>query len=145
MAGCHRRPVDVPVRAPDDAEVAVGYGTMDKRQVIKPVYSLTDSEVERVRFAHIEELLQGRVPGLRVDRLSNGEFSIRIRGTRSFADNGEPLVVIDGVPAMSLARALGRVTPGDVERVDVLQGAAASIYGSRGANGVILITTKRGR
>jgi TonB-dependent SusC/RagA subfamily outer membrane receptor len=118
---------------------------MDKRQVINPVYSLPDSEVGRVQFAHLEELLQGRVPGLRVIRLANGEFSVRLRGTRSFADDGEPLVVIDGVPAMSLGRALGRVAPGDVERVDVLNGAAAAIYGSRGANGVILITTKRGR
>jgi TonB-dependent SusC/RagA subfamily outer membrane receptor len=95
---------------------------------------------------HVAELIDGRVPGVEVRKLGAGEYSLRVRGTPSRVANGEPLVVVDGMPigsGFSRRSALSDVSPGDVERIDVLKGADASVYGVRGANGVILITLKR--
>jgi TonB-dependent SusC/RagA subfamily outer membrane receptor len=93
------------------------------------------------------DLLEGRFPGVEVTRLSSGGISVRIRGQRTFQGSSEPLYVIDGIP---LSAAPGGVLmdldPRDIKSIDVLKDAAAtSVYGSRGANGVVLITTKRGR
>jgi TonB-dependent SusC/RagA subfamily outer membrane receptor len=105
----------------------------------------TDARVSRV-----EELLRG-VPGLEVTALPNGDYRLRIRGQRSIRNNAtddDPLLVIDGVPISSgsLRSTLAGVAPGDVARIEVLKDAAAtSMYGSRGANGVIVITTKRAK
>jgi len=71
-----------------------------------------------------------------------GGFAIQIRGTGSFASNNEPLVIVDG--ATRSTSDLGRIDPRDVERIEVVKDAAASFYGVRGANGVILIKTRRG-
>lgn len=143
--GCRSSRASVAANAPGNDQVAIGYATTDRSDVTKPVSSLSENEVDRVQVNHVEELLQGRVAGLHVTRLASGEFSVRIRGTRSFSGGGEPLVVVDGIPSMSLTRGLANVAPSDVKRIDVLKGAAATMYGSRGANGVIMITTKRGR
>ncbi len=103
----------------------------------------TDARVSRV-----EELLRG-VPGLEVTALSNGAYQIRIRGHRSIRGNpgdDDPLIVIDGIPSAAGAAALADIAPTDVARIEVLKDAGAtSQYGSRGANGVIVITTKRAR
>jgi TonB-dependent SusC/RagA subfamily outer membrane receptor len=103
----------------------------------------TDARVTRV-----EEMLRG-VAGLEVTRLSNGGYQIRIRGQRSIRGNptdDDPLIVIDGVPTSTGAAALADLSPQDVARIEVLKDAGATgIYGSRGANGVIVITTKRAR
>lgn len=144
-AACQHSRAPAPVDSLRPEEVDIGYGTAERRDVTKPVSSLGERELERVHVGNVEELLQGRVPGLQVSRLPNGEFSVRIRGTRSFSGNGEPLIVIDGIPSISISRGLARLSPSDVQQIDVLKGAAATMYGSRGANGVILITTKRGR
>src|SRR5205807_6360611 len=102
------------------------------------------------RVARVEELLRG-VPGLDVTRLSDGNYQLRIRGHRSIRGNpgdDDPLVVIDGIPISreAVASALAALAPGDVARIEVLKDAgAAGMYGSRGANGVIVITTKRAR
>ena len=86
-----------------------------------------------------------RVPGLTVIHLPNGDVSLRIRGTRSLHGDNEPLLVIDGVPAHgAIGAALAGLVPRDIARIDVLQDAGSTaIYGIQGANGVILITTKR--
>jgi TonB-dependent SusC/RagA subfamily outer membrane receptor len=133
--------------APDD-EVSVGYGTQSKRNVTGAVTSIVLTEAD-TRAARMEQLLQGRVPGLEVRRLPDGNYTLRIRGRHSLrgsATDDEPLLVIDGipVPAGSLGTTLAGLVPDDVARIDVLKDAMAGIYGSRGANGVILITTKRG-
>ena len=103
----------------------------------------TDARVSRV-----QELLRG-VPGLEVTALSNGAYQIRIRGHRSIRGNpgdDDPLIVIDGIPSAAGAAALADIAPTDVARIEVLKDAGAtSQYGSRGANGVIVITTKRAR
>ena len=109
--------------------------------VVTVVPGETDARVSRV-----EELLRG-VPGLEVTALSNGSYQIRIRGQRSIRGNpgdDDPLIVIDGVPSSAGAAALADIAPTDVARIEVLKDAGAtSQYGSRGANGVIVITTKR--
>ena len=100
-------------------------------------------------ISRIEYLLQARVPGLEVLPLANGTFTLRIRGRHSLmgqTQTDEPLLVIDDIPVPqgSLGNALAGMAPRDVGRIDVLKDAAAtSVYGSRGANGVIIITTKR--
>lgn len=101
------------------------------------------------RVTRVEDLLLGRVPGLQMVPMSNGNYTLRIRGTRSLRGDAaadEPLLVIDGVPLSgSIGSALAGIAPRDVARIEVLKDAAATgIYGSRGANGVIVITTKRG-
>jgi TonB-dependent starch-binding outer membrane protein SusC len=122
-----------------------GSATSETAAVSTVVPSDLDARVTRV-----EELLRG-VPGLEVTRMPNGNYQLRIRGRRSIRGNptdDNPLVVIDGVPIPneSIGSMLADLPPGDVARIEVLKDAAAtSMYGSRGANGVIVITTKRGR
>jgi iron complex outermembrane receptor protein len=98
------------------------------------------------RVTRVEEMLRG-VPGLEVTRLANGGYQIRIRGQRSIRGNptdDDPLIVIDGVPSSAGPAALADLAPRDIARIDVLKDAGStSQYGSRGANGVIVITTKR--
>ena len=108
-------------------------------------YSETDA-----RAARIDDLLR-KVPGLEVRPLADGGFTVRIRGTHGILGSpteDDPLLVIDDipVPAGSLGNALAGIAPRDVARIDVLKDASSTgIYGSRGANGVIIITTKRNR
>ncbi len=89
-------------------------------------------------------MLAGRFAGVDVMRAPNGEYAIRIRGVRSLTGNDEPLIVVDGIPAPpGLSNPLRDIAPASIQRIDVLKDAAATaIYGARGANGVILITTK---
>jgi len=135
------------VPTPDD-QISVGYQTQSKRDATAAVTSVSPTEAD-ARVNRIEDLLQARVPGLEVLPLSNGMYTLRIRGRHSItgrSGDDEPLLVIDDVPVPqgSLGSALAGMAPRDVGRIDVLKDAAASsIYGSRGANGVIIITTKR--
>lgn len=129
--------------APKDGEVSVGYGTESTQQVTGSIASVRPEETD-ARVTQVVQMLE-RVPGLTVMRLSNGEVSVRIRGTRSLHGDNEPLLVIDGVPTQgAIGAALAGLVPRDIARIDVLKDAGSTaIYGSRGANGVILITTKR--
>jgi TonB-dependent SusC/RagA subfamily outer membrane receptor len=137
------------VPAPDD-EVSVGYGTRSRVLITGAVTSFTPTESD-ARVGRVEDLLVGRVPGLEVVHLANGRYTLRIRGARSLrggAAQDEPLLVVDNVPATlgSLSSTLAGISPRDVARIDVLKDAGAtSIYGVRGGNGVIIITTKRFR
>jgi iron complex outermembrane receptor protein len=102
-------------------------------------------ELDRMRGGRIEEMIAGRVPGLEIVHIPGG-YTFRIRGVASFTGNDEPLCVIDGVPirAGGISSALAMLMPQDIARIEVLRDAgAAAMYGSRGANGVIVITTKR--
>ena len=144
-AGSGAQRLETPV--PDD-EVSVGYGTQLKRNTTGAVSSVTPTDAD-ARFARVEEMLLARVPGLEVVRLASGSYTLRVRGPsglrHSLADD-EPLLVIDGVPAPfgSLGSTLAGIAPYDVARIDVLKDAGSTaIYGVRGANGVIIITTKR--
>lgn len=129
---------------PQDA-VRTGYGAVDQGEVLGSVSSLSGDNLENARESHVGDLLWGRIPGLDVARRADGSFSLRIRGVSSFLGNGEPLVVVDGVPLHS-TRELWALSPKGIDRVDVLKdGSSTAIYGTRGANGVIVITTTRPR
>lgn len=97
-------------------------------------------------YSRIEELIEGRAPGVQVLRRSDGTYALRIRGVSSPASKNEPLIVIDGTSAADgmSSRALASVNPQDVEKIEVLKDAASTaFYGMRGANGVIVITTRQ--
>jgi TonB-dependent SusC/RagA subfamily outer membrane receptor len=116
-------------------------------ETIGAVSSLTPTEAD-ARLSRIEELLR-RIPGVQVRQQPDGNYELRIRGQHALsgsAANAEPLLVIDdtAVPRGSLGSVLAGLAPRDVARIDVLKDASATgLYGSRGANGVIVIVTKR--
>ena len=126
--------------------VAVGYGTQRKETLTGSVSAISGAEIENTPAVNVSNTLGGKLPGV-VTINTSGEpgydgSSIRIRGNHTLNDNS-PLVVIDGVPGRE--GGLDRLNPQDIESISVLKDASAAIYGSRAANGVILITTKRGR
>ncbi len=123
--------------------VVVGYGTMRKSDLTGAVSSLGHKDFEDVPVANLGQAIEGRIAGVQVvDAGKPGDnVNIKIRGLGSI-NNCDPLVVIDGVPT---DLGLTSLNPADIERLDVLKDASATaIYGSRGANGVVMITTKRG-
>lgn len=127
-----------------DEVVVIGYGTIKKSDMTGAVVSVSSDEINRKPSASIEQALQGIAAGVQVTNNggSPGDGAvIRIRGVGS-VNNTNPLYVIDGVPV----EGSGSTNPSDIETINVLKDAAAcAIYGSRGANGVIIITTKKGK
>lgn len=124
--------------------VVIGYGTMKKKDLTGAVGSLGAKDMNNSPMANVGQALQGKVAGLQV--VDNGKpgdnVSIKIRGIGTI-NNSDPLIVIDGVPT---DLGLSSLNLTDVDRIDVLKDASATaIYGSRGANGVVLVTTKRGQ
>ena len=127
--------------------VVVGYGTQKKSDVTGAMVRVGSKELSARPVSNAFEAMQGKAAG--VDITSNerpGELgNINIRGVRSLSASNAPLYVVDGIPLMS-ASGIETINPSDIESIDVLKDASATaIYGSRGANGVILVTTKRGR
>ena len=136
----------LPPAGPAPGDVDVGYGTQPGTKVTGAVSSVSEKEVNSARPLRIEELLRGRVPGLEISRGAGGRPTFRIRGTNSLVQNQEPLFVLDGVQLSpgNVYNALAGLTTQDVRQIDVLKDVAStSIYGTRGAGGVILITTRR--
>ncbi len=128
-----------------DEVVVVGYGTQKKVTVTGAVAQLEGGDITMSPAVDMSNSLAGRLPGLVVIQ-NSGEpgydgATVNIRGTNTLGDNS-PLIVIDGIPDRD--GGLGRLTPQDIESISVLKDASAAIYGARAANGVILITTKRG-
>jgi TonB-dependent SusC/RagA subfamily outer membrane receptor len=101
----------------------------------------TFSDAERLKYSRVEYMIHDRFPSVEV-RQNGGTFLITIRGTGSFAASTAPLILVDGATFTSAD--LGSVNPKDVVRIEVLKDSAAAAYGVRGANGVIVITTRRG-
>ncbi|WP_161964239.1 SusC/RagA family TonB-linked outer membrane protein [Chitinophaga flava] len=141
--------------------VVVGYGTQQKKNLTSSISSIKGSELAGVAVTNLDAALQGKAPGVQVVQNSGApgdETYIRIRGNGSLFGENRPLYVIDGVPMSNLPAAqygisgdgqritaTNNINPNDIQSVEILKdAAAAAIYGSRGANGVILITTKRG-
>ncbi len=142
--------------------VVIGYGTTRKSDLTGSVSSITADELKSTPVTSFDQALQGRAAGVQVTQNSGkpgAETSIRIRGTSSINAGNEPLYVIDGMlvnsdggnmttgvnlgPAIS---PLSSINPGDIESIEILKDASSTaMYGSRGANGVVLITTKRGK
>lgn len=123
-----------------DEQIDVGYGSVDKDKLSYSVSSLKMQEEEAVVYTNMYDYLRGKVPGVSVGP-DNTMSSIVIRGVGTFNGSTIPLVLLDGVEISDL----DAVSPYDVYSVSVLKDSSASIYGFKGANGVILITTKAGR
>ena len=144
VVGCHSTPKSPAAPTPSSTAVQVGYGTQDRRDVNAAVSSATGEKMRTNSPRTVVDMLVGRFPGVEVRALPNGSASIRIRGSRSFKATDEPLIVVDGIPQHVGAQALMDMSPQDVQSIEVLKDAAASsVFGSRGANGVILISTRR--
>lgn len=129
----------------EDAVVVIGYGNQRKEAVTGSVASISGKALTEVPAANISQSLQGRLPGIELSQTSSrpgATMQIRIRGTRSLNASNDPLIVLDGIP---FAGSIADINPNDVKSIDILKDASATaIYGSRGANGVILITTNKG-
>ena len=152
-----------------DEVIVVGYGTQKKSDLTGAVSSVSGDRLRNTVTANVDQALQGRVPGVQVTQNSGrpgSAVSIRVRGTSSITGSNEPLYVIDGVQIQgdgargagfdwgggaggqqrNSASPLAALDPNDIERIEVLKDASATaIYGSRAANGVVIITTKRGQ
>lgn len=128
-----------------DEIVIVGYGSQRRSQITGAISSVSSKDLQAQPLARADQALQGRAAGVFVQNSTgapNSNVSIRIRGSNSITGSNDPLVVIDGAQGGSI----NSVHPNDIESFEVLKDASAtSIYGSRGANGVILITTKKGK
>lgn len=128
-----------------DEIVVIGYGTVKKRDLTGSVASISGEVMRDVPSSNISQALQGRISGVDMSQTSTkpgAAMQIRVRGTRSLNASNDPLIVIDGIP---FAGSIGDINPGYIKSIDVLKDASATaIYGSRGANGVILITTNQG-
>ena len=129
-----------------DEIVVVGYGTSRKRDLTGSVASVKSEKLQEAASFSTIQALQGQAAGISVMRTNatpGGTASIRIRGNRSLKATNDPLYVVDGIP---IVVGLDELSSSDIESVDILKDASATaIYGSRGANGVILITTKKGK
>lgn len=150
-----------------DEVVIVGYGSRKKSDLTGAVSSISGEELRTSLTTNLDQALQGRIAGVQVTQNSGqpgGAASIRIRGSNSISLSSEPLYVIDGIPfqgdgastagfdwagganGQNRVNPLSTINPADIVSIDVLKDASATaIYGSRGANGVIIITTKRGQ
>lgn len=125
--------------------VVVGYGTQKKSQLTGAITQVTSKEIQEMPITNLGQALQGRAAGVDVTQTGSRPGTvptIRIRGRRSFSASNDPLYVVDGIP---LSAGYEDFNPSDVASMEVLKDATATaIYGARGANGVVLITTKRG-
>lgn len=128
-----------------DEFVVVGYGTVRRRDITGSVASVSGEDLQAIPVSSIEQALTGRLAGVQVattEGSPDAEVIIRVRGGGSITGDNAPLYIVDGFPVESISD----ISPSDIESIDVLKDASSTaIYGSRGANGVIIITTKRGQ
>ena len=140
--------------------VVIGYGTQRRRDVTGAITKITSEKLNSIPVPSFEAALQGKAPGVQIlqgNGLAGSGSVVRIRGVGSISASGDPLYVVDGIPVNSdqflrgnagamNQNPLSSINPADIESIEILKDAGATgIYGSRGANGVILITTKRGK
>lgn len=138
--------------------VVVGYGEQDRKTLTSAVSSISAEDIANTPSASTDQLMQGRAAGVQVSANSGtpgGGIFVKIRGTSSISGGSDPLYVVDGIPIQTgnfglglggeTTSALADLSPSDIESIEVLKDASATaIYGARAANGVVLITTKRG-
>ena len=161
---------DLTITLEDDSElldevVVVGYGTQRKSDITGSVASISEDQMKQTIVTNADQMLQGKIAGVQVTQNSGapgGATSVRIRGASSLNSSNEPLYVIDGVPmsgsnsvqgfdwmggsnGQTTVNPLASIAPSDIVSIDVLKDASAcAIYGAAGANGVVLVTTRRG-
>lgn len=132
-----------------DAVVAIGYGTVKKADLTTAVSTVSTEDINLRPVTEASGFIQGKVAGVQVQQTSGlpgGGMTVRIRGASSIASSNDPLYVVDGVPVGEGSYAIAYLSPNDIESMSILKDASsAAIYGSRGANGVVLITTKQGK
>ena len=138
------------IRMEDDVQalnevVVIGYGTLDKKELTSAVSHISSKDFLHISSLDPSMMIQGKVAGVSVTNTAaadpNNQASIQIRGISSRAAGLGPLIVIDGIPGGNLTN----INPNDIASMDILKdGAASAIYGTRGSNGVIVITTKKG-
>lgn len=128
-----------------DEVVVVGYGTVKKANVVGSIAKINSDVIQDRPVGRAEQALQGQMAGVSVRSTSGApgsDITINVRGAASINGESTPLYVVDGVPIDNLSG----INPNDIESIDVLKDAAsAAIYGSRGSNGVVLVTTKKGK
>lgn len=158
--------VNVSLQASDNAlneVVVVGYGTSLKKDLSGSIASVSAEDIKSLPITSFEQGMQGRVAGVQVlqgNSAPGGAPQVRIRGANTVLGGNEPLYVIDGVPVYNSdlennsnlnvgtqpSNALASINPNDIVSMEILKDASATaIYGARGANGVVIITTKRGK
>lgn len=129
-----------------DEIVVVGYGTMKKSDVTGSISSVSSEQINEMPVTNVNQAIQGRAAGVDVVNSSyglNSSPTIRIRGNRSIAAGNDPLYVVDGVV---IAGTIADFNPSDIESIEILKDASTTaVYGSRASNGVVLVTTKRGK
>ena len=132
-----------------DAVVAIGYGTVRKRDLTTAVSTVSTDDVKLRPVTEASGFIQGKVAGVTVQQTSGlpgSGMTVRVRGASSIASSNDPLYVVDGVPVGTGNYAIAYLSPQDIETMQILKDASsAAIYGSRAANGVVLITTKQGK
>jgi TonB-linked SusC/RagA family outer membrane protein len=156
---------NININLKEDAEslsevVVVGYGSQDRKTLTSRVSSVQADEIANVPVTSSDQLLQGRASGVQISNTSGDPgsgVSVKIRGTSSISGSSDPLYVVDGIPIQSsnlsqigvggaTTNPIADINPADIQSIDILKDASATaIYGSRAANGVVLITTKRGK
>jgi TonB-dependent starch-binding outer membrane protein SusC len=124
--------------------VVVGYGSMKKSDIAGSIVTVKSDEITEIKSNNVLESLQGKIPGLNVLPESGrpgADINMQLRGNRSLNASGEPLVIVDGIPMSTKVD----INPNDIASMEILKDAASTaVYGSRGTNGIILITTKKG-
>ncbi|MBO8471036.1 MAG: TonB-dependent receptor [Bacteroidetes bacterium] len=132
-----------------DAVVAIGYGSVKKQDLTTAVSVVSNEDMKLRPVSDASGFIQGKVAGVQVQQTSGlpgGGMTVRIRGASSIASSNDPLYVVDGVPVGEGNSAIAYLSPNDIESMSILKDASsAAIYGSRAANGVVLITTKQGK
>lgn len=129
----------------DEVVVNIGFGTVKKRDLTGAVASIGAKDFAKIPLSSTESAIQGRMPGVQVQQTEgspDASITIRLRGGGSISQDNAPLYIVDGFPVTSISN----IAPTDIETMDILKDASSgAIYGSRGANGVIIITTKGGK
>jgi TonB-dependent SusC/RagA subfamily outer membrane receptor len=147
LVGCSSSNQSIQKKSANDDRVDIGYGRIDKSSVAGSVTTIDGADARAKGARSLADMLRGRVAGVVVTEGPGGSLKVRIRGARSFKGNNDPLFVLDGMPLMNVTDGmLYDLNPEDIESISVLKDiGSTSLYGMRGANGVILITTRMGR
>lgn len=137
--------------------MVIGYGNTSKKRLTDNVAKLSSDDISNIAVSNFQSTMSGKAAGVRINQMNgkvDGGINIRIRGTSSISAGSEPLYVIDGMPLINVNESnngavlnpLLSLSPSEIESIDILKDASsAAIYGARGANGVVLITTKKGK